>query len=206
MFFSNANPWLLMAGLAGAVIGRGMLGPLSWHDVALAAALVAFEPLQEWLIHVYVLHWKPRRVFGFMIDPEVCWKHRAHHEDPWNLDDVFIPRRTLLALFPLLTALWWAITPTLELWMSALITALSIGVVYEWTHFLVHTTYKPRSTVYKRIFRYHRLHHFKNEHFWYGVTSHMGDRILGTLPHQRSVKTSPTARNIGATAAGDCAE
>jgi hypothetical protein len=40
------------------------------------------------------------------------------------------------------------------------------------------------------------LHHFKNERYWFGVTSIVGDRVIGTLPDQREVPRSPTARTL----------
>ena len=32
------------------------------------------------------------------------------------------------------------------------------------------------------LWRNHRLHHCKNEHYWFGVTMLSGDRLLGTAP------------------------
>ena len=40
-------------------------------------------------------------------------------------------------------------------------------MVYEWCHYLIHTDYKPKTAVYRAIWRNHRLHHFKNEHYWF---------------------------------------
>ena len=68
---------------------------------------------------------------------------------------------------------------------------------YEWTHYLVHTDYKPRGRAYKAVWRSHRLHHFKNEHYWFSVTtSGTSDRVLGTYPDPGTVDTSPTAKNL----------
>jgi hypothetical protein len=82
----------------------------------------------------------------------------------------------------------------------ALITAILTGYVlvgiYEWTHFLIHTAYRPRSRYYRSIWRGHRLHHFKNEHFWHGITNTVSDRVLGTNPEQSTVKRSATARTL----------
>lgn len=44
--------------------------------------------------------------------------------------------------------------------------------------------------------RHHRLHHYKNEEYWYGVSLHLADRLLGTLPSADSVPRSPTARDL----------
>jgi sterol desaturase/sphingolipid hydroxylase (fatty acid hydroxylase superfamily) len=49
------------------------------------------------------------------------------------------------------------------------------------------------------MYRNHRLHHFKNEHYWFAVTTPgLADRALGTYPDPQSVPTSPTAKNLHA--------
>ena len=45
--------------------------------------------------------------------------------------------------------------------------------------------------------RNHRLHHFKNEHYWFGVTMLGADRLLRTAPQAEDVERSPTARTLG---------
>ena len=39
-----------------------MVGGGSWWELAIPAALVALFPVIEWVIHVGILHWRPRRV------------------------------------------------------------------------------------------------------------------------------------------------
>ena len=56
--------------------------------------------------------------------------------------------------------------------------------------------YVPRSRVYRRIWQGHRLHHFKNEHYWHGITNTISDRALGTYRDQRDVPRSRTARSL----------
>jgi sterol desaturase/sphingolipid hydroxylase (fatty acid hydroxylase superfamily) len=68
---------------------------------------------------------------------------------------------------------------------------------YEWTHYLIHTSYRPKRRFYRYIWRAHRLHHFKNEHYWFGVTVHLADHVLRTFPAKEAVETSPTARTLG---------
>jgi hypothetical protein len=80
--------------------------------------------------------------------------------------------------------------------VSAAICGYVLVGVYEWTHYLIHTAYRPRSRAYRRIWRNHRLHHFKNEHYWHGITNTVADRVLGTEPDQRDVPRSPTARTL----------
>jgi sterol desaturase/sphingolipid hydroxylase (fatty acid hydroxylase superfamily) len=81
---------------------------------------------------------------------------------------------------------------------TGVLVSYTILAAYEWTHFLIHAPYKPRRRYFKAIWRNHRLHHFKNERYWFGVTSTIGDRVIGTMPDQRSVARSATARSLHA--------
>jgi hypothetical protein len=160
------------------------------------ALLLALWPLQEWAIHVGILHWRPRRLGPWTLDFRVPKKHRAHHADPFDLELVFIPVHSFVYTLPLLLGLCLVLAPTLPLALTSLASYLALALHYEWIHFLVHTRVWPRTRVYQRLWRNHRLHHFKNEHYWYGVTRLGGDRLLGTGPAPTAVETSPTARRL----------
>lgn len=69
-------------------------------------------------------------------------------------------------------------------------------LAYDWTHFLIHTRVPPRTAYYRRIWRGHRLHHYRNERYWLGVTSPLGDLALRTNPPRDAVELSPTARGL----------
>ena len=88
--------------------------------------------------------------------------------------------------------------------VTAMATYSSMALLYEWTHFLVHTGVPPRSAFAKRVRRNHRLHHFRNEAYWLGFTWPDVDRWLGTEPDPASVPRSPTAMDLfGLEAASD---
>jgi hypothetical protein len=196
VFFANASPRILATLLLATGALRVALGGFSLWDLAPLAGLLLFWPLQEWLIHVFVLHYKPVRVFGRTLDFPVPRKHRAHHRDPWNLPLLFIPVHSFLYAVPAVAALWWAITPSLELAATGLVGYYALALHYEWVHFLVHTRVSPKTRLYQRLWKNHRRHHFKSERYWYGVTMLGGDRLLGTDPEPDSVPTSPTARDL----------
>jgi sterol desaturase/sphingolipid hydroxylase (fatty acid hydroxylase superfamily) len=88
------------------------------------------------------------------------------------------------------------LTPTTALALTALVAHLSGALHYEAVHFGVHTRVTPKGRFYQRLWQNHRLHHFKNEKFWYGVTRLEGDRLLGTGPDPATVALSPTARTL----------
>jgi hypothetical protein len=165
-------------------------------------ALIAAEPFVEWVIHVFILHFKPRALFGRTVDPLAAKKHREHHRDPRNTEWIFVPLPVLARSLPVVALIYLLAFPTAALAMTAMSTSLAILLTYEWTHYLIHSRYQPKSRLYKYIWRAHRLHHFKNENYWFGVTMHMGDHVLGTFPEKDEVETSATCKTLGVEAAG----
>ena len=196
-FWLHPSPWLISTFVAGSVTLRVVVGGGSWWELAIPAALVASFPVIEWLIHVVVLHWRPRRVGSVEVDSLLARKHRAHHADPRDLPLVFIPWPVLTWLLPAYVAVLLLVMPTLPSALSLLVSVYAIKLGYEWIHYLVHSDYRPRSRWFRSVWRNHRLHHYKNEHYWFTVTSAgTADRLFGTYPEPATVPTSPTVRQL----------
>jgi fatty acid hydroxylase family protein len=205
-FAHKRSPWMIVAAIAIAAIWRATLGPPGWQDVVAVAASLVIYPFGEWAIHVYLLHMKPIKIRGRRIDPPAARSHRAHHGEPTDLSMILLePKEVaqlLLLAVPVSVAIiglvFWLVAGSVPLapLLTAAITDYALILCYEWTHFLIHTAYRPRSRFYKSAWRNHRLHHFKNEHFWHGVTNNVSDRVLGTNPEQSTVRRSRTARTL----------
>jgi hypothetical protein len=196
-FFDFLSPRVVAVACAITVPVRLALGDWTGRDAAIVLGLVAFWPLQEWLIHVFILHYRPVTVLGGTVDFAVPRSHRRHHRDPWNIDILFIPSHVFLYAIPLQLALWIGLAPTLPLAFTGLATFFVLTLHYEWVHYLAHTRYRPKSWLYDRLWRNHRLHHCKNEHYWFGVTMLSGDRLMRTAPALDDVPTSRTCRTLG---------
>lgn len=196
-FVGHPTPWLLGAALLAALTARIVVGDWRLSDAVLPFVVVAVFPFFEWMIHVVLLHWRPRRIAGVVIDPLLARKHREHHVDPRIVKLIFIPLQSLFGALASALIVAFVLIPRTGLGLTFLVVLFGIGLVYEWTHYLVHTDYKPRTALYRRVYRNHRLHHYKNENYWFGVTTPgTADRVLGTYPDPASVPTSPTARNL----------
>jgi Fatty acid hydroxylase superfamily len=205
-FARKRSPWMIGAGIAALAVARALIGDFSWRDaVAVAAALVVY-PFGEWAIHVYLLHMKPMRIGRRRIDPPAARAHREHHQQPNDLTMILLEPKEVAQLLLLAVPVTVAVggvlvgviagpVPIGVLVSAALADYLAI-LAYEWTHFLIHTAYRPRSRYYRAVWRNHRLHHFKNEHFWHGITNNISDRVLGTNPEQSAVPRSRTARTL----------
>jgi hypothetical protein len=159
----------------------------------------------EWIIHKYLLHapldsWTTRKLGTGL-------GHHRHHLDPPAIEYLMlggIDAAVFITAFGVVTAVWslplmWLTGASL---IGGFLTAWACAAVgllhYEMVHLLVHTRYRPRLRYYRSLGRNHRLHHFRNENHWLGVTSNTGDRLLRTLPKQKTdVPLSDTARTLG---------
>jgi hypothetical protein len=205
-FIRRHTPPFLAAAVVGALALKIALGHWDWRDAVVATGVVAFTPPVEWVIHVYLLHAKPFRLFGRRIELLAAREHRAHHQAPAELDGVLIPRYAVLLFIPMIAVTVWLVSFPIHAVLggdrlphaaTGLLVSYVILAVYEWCHFLIHTPYRAKSRYYRSIWRGHRLHHYKNEHYWFGVTSTVGDRMLRTAPEQSTVAKSHTARTLG---------
>jgi hypothetical protein len=196
-FWRHPSPWMLAAVLVGAVTARAVVGDWRLGDALTPAIMLAAFPFFEWAVHVCVLHWRPRRVGPLTIDPLLSRKHRAHHTDPRDVPLVFIPWQVHLWLLPAVVAIALLAFPRTGLGLTYLTVAAALGLGYEWVHYLIHSDYRPRTRLYRAVWRNHRLHHYKNEHYWFTVTtSGIADRALRTYPDPETVRTSPTVRDL----------
>ena len=202
-FWKHPSPWMLGAMLVAALIARVVVADWQIADVFVPLVMLALFPFFEWVIHVFILHWRPKRLGRLTIDSLLAKEHRAHHVEPRSIPLIFIPTKSMLRVIPLTIAIAVFAFPHLSMGLTYLVFICMLGVAYEWTHYLIHTDYKPKTLVYRAIWRNHRNHHFKNEHYWFTVTSSgTADRLLGTYPDQATVATSPTAKNLHAAIAG----
>jgi sterol desaturase/sphingolipid hydroxylase (fatty acid hydroxylase superfamily) len=69
-------------------------------------------------------------------------------------------------------------------------------LVYEWKHYVAHRPIKPITKFGRLIKKLHILHHFKNENYWYGVSTPIFDGLFGTLKDEKKVNTSTTAKSL----------
>jgi hypothetical protein len=201
-FWRHPSPWMISGYVVAAITARIMVSDWSIADIWAPLVFVALFPFIEWGIHVAILHWRPRRIAGLYVDSLLARDHRRHHADPRDLPLIFIPWRALIWVILVVgAALPLAIGRLAGASLGGTLTYIGVVSVvllgYEWTHYLIHSDYKPKSAAYKAIWRNHRLHHYKNEHYWFSITtSGTSDRVLGTYPDPGTVRTSPTAKNL----------
>jgi hypothetical protein len=187
-----------------AVITRVLLGQWSYGDAMTIVGTLLLTGVVEWMIHLHLLHAPVESFVTRRLGSGVA--HRKHHLDPPDLRWVLLDR-TDAAVFMIMLAAFTAAWSLPLLWLTGsaitlpYLTALCAAYLglanYEWTHLLAHSRYRPKTRLYGRLARNHRLHHYRNERYWLGVTSNLGDRMLGTLPRSKTdVPLSDTARTL----------
>lgn len=196
VFFSHPSPLILLTLTAGFCGLRVHLGNWSWADAIAPLLIFAFWPLLEWLIHVFMLHYKPVTLGGRNIDFLLPQTHREHHAEPWKLQRVFIPLHVFPLVAPALIVGTWLILPSMELTAGALAVYFALALNYEFCHYLAHIRWSPPLEYYRRRVRLHRFHHFKNENQWWGVSMGLGDVLLGTAPDPETTPRSDTTGNL----------
>src|SRR5580704_8319191 len=206
-FWRQRTAPLLAGAAVAALVLRIVLGHFDWHDAVVLAGVIVATPIVEWAIHVYLLHAKPFKFRGRQVEFLAAREHREHHEAPAELDGVLLPRYAVGIFVPLIALIVWGLSFPIHAVLgggdriphaaTGLLASYVILFFYEWCHFLIHTPYRPRGRYYRSIWRGHRLHHYKNEHYWFGVTSTVGDHMLRTAPEQANVPKSKTARTLG---------
>ncbi|WP_223703533.1 sterol desaturase family protein [Sutcliffiella deserti] len=171
----------------------------AWHGLTWAAigfiafGLVTFM-FSEYLTHRFLFHLKPPKHPFFL--KLLKRLHYDHHTDPNNLHLLFLPLWYSLPNLSVLTLIFYLIIGELWLTLAFATGLMTMLFLYEWKHYVAHRPIKPISKFGQWAKKMHILHHFKNENFWYGVSSPFVDVLFGTLKDEKEVETSKTAKDL----------
>lgn len=152
--------------------------------------------ISEYLTHRFLFHLSPpKNRFAFKFLKRL---HYDHHVKPSDLKLLFLPIWYSLPVLCILSFIFFTLTGHVFYTLSFSLGLMFMLLVYEWTHFVAHTPIKPKTKVGQKLKKWHLLHHFKNEHYWYGVSTPLMDIIFRTLKSEKEVPTSETVKNLEA--------
>ncbi len=182
------SKWVGFIAASGLAIAFPIPG--SWIWVALGAAVFF---VSEYVVHRSVYHHLAGRPAGRYLSAN----HVAHHGEPESLRYLFNDPRFSVTLGVVYFVVAFAVSRNLGL-AAAFSAGNFLGLVYyEWVHFAAHRAGARPWTPWGRwMKKLHLLHHYKNEHFWFGVTSPALDVTLGTWRDPETVDHSPTVRTL----------
>ncbi|QPC47842.1 sterol desaturase family protein [Mangrovibacillus cuniculi] len=166
----------------------------SWTQwLSILIGMVTYT-LGEYLTHRFVFHMKPpKHPFFLKLMKRV---HYDHHVKPKDLHLLFLPLWYSVPNIVVVAILVFFITGNLAV-TSGFISGVVIFIIYyEYTHYVAHRPINPKTPWGKWMKKVHLWHHYKNEQYWYGVTSPIYDYALGTFKDQKDVEKSATARDL----------
>ncbi|UAL48099.1 sterol desaturase family protein [Sutcliffiella horikoshii] len=177
-----------------ASIGFQVWTGLTWGVLAVFAFGMLTFMFSEYLTHRFVFHLKPpKNPFLLKMLKRL---HYDHHTDPNDLHLLFLPLWYSLPNLSVLAIIFYLIAGSWGLTLAFASGLMMMLFLYEWKHYVAHRPIKPRTRFGKWVKKTHILHHFKNENFWYGVSTPFVDVLFGTLKNEKDVETSKTAKDL----------
>ncbi len=192
-FFFHMDILLMMTILIIMAAATMFMVPGLPELLFLGLGLVVFM-FSEYLTHRFLFHLKaPENPLFLKFLKRI---HYDHHKYPNDLKLLFLPVWYSIPNFAALSAIFYLIFRSVEGTVSFGIGLILMLLVYEWRHFIAHRPIKPKTRFGKWVKKTHTLHHFKNENFWYGVSTPFVDALFGTLKEQTDVETSETVKDL----------
>jgi len=136
---------------------------------------IFFWTFFEYIAHRYLYHWvsdNPR------IQKFVYTMHGNHHHYPRDKQRLFLPPVPSLILS---SAIFGLIYLVLRQYAFMFFPGFMLGyLIYGSMHYAIHA-FNPPFKWMKPLWRNHHLHHYKDEHHGYGVSTTLWDRVFGTM-------------------------
>lgn len=136
--------------------------------------------LFEYFIHRYVFHYVAESERAMRI---VYVIHGNHHEYPRDRERLFMPPVPSLLIASTLFSIIYAVSWLLGVPGSAFafFPGFLFGyLMYGTMHYAIHAWNPPFKWM-KPLWRNHHLHHYKNDHMGFGVSSTLWDHVFGTM-------------------------
>ncbi|GMK43592.1 fatty acid hydroxylase [Paenibacillus glycanilyticus] len=192
-YFLHADIMMMAVVLIGLATWAAFAA-LNWHSlVFFIVGLIGFM-FSEYLTHRFFFHLKaPQNPLFLKFLKRL---HYDHHADPHDLKLLFLPVWYSLPNLGVFALLFYLIAGSMDFTLAFAAGLVAMLLVYEWKHYVAHRPIQPKTRFWKWNKRMHLLHHFKNENYWYGVSTPLVDALFGTLKEEKDVPTSATAKNL----------
>ena len=143
-------------------------------------AAVFMAGMLSWTLFEYIMH---RFAFHFVADSPRAQRfiyvlHGNHHEYPRDKERLFMPPVPSLIIASIIFSLFYMAMGTFTFMFFP---GFLLGyLMYGSMHFAIHAWNPPYKWM-KPLWRNHHLHHYKNEHKGFGVSTTLWDRVFGTM-------------------------
>ena len=178
-YFTKTHPFVIWAMYMPVFIllpyySSGTLGFGKVKIALLFLGGIFFWTFFEYVMHRFVFHWitdNPRaQRISYIL-------HGNHHEYPRDKQRLFMPPVPSLIISSLVLLLIYAIMKNNAM---AFFPGFLFGyLMYGSMHYAIHA-WTPKYKWMKPIWRNHQMHHYKDDHRGFGVSSHIWDLVFGT--------------------------
>jgi sterol desaturase/sphingolipid hydroxylase (fatty acid hydroxylase superfamily) len=125
--------------------------------------------LFEYIAHRFLFHWVPKVVYTM---------HGNHHHYPRDRQRLFMPPLPSILFASFLFGTFFLLMGSYALLFFP---GFLLGyLLYASMHYAIHAWNPPFKWM-KPLWRNHHLHHYKNEHHGFGVSSTLWDLVFGTM-------------------------
>ena len=155
--------------------GAAYKGVSAWVEILLFIAGTLFWTFFEYLMHRFAFHWvaeSPRaQKFIYIM-------HGNHHHFPRDRERLFMPPVPSLILSSMIFLFMYVF---IRNYAFMFFPGFMLGyLMYGTMHYAIHA-WNPPFRWMKPLWRNHHLHHYKDDHKGFGVSSTIWDRVFGTM-------------------------
>jgi sterol desaturase/sphingolipid hydroxylase (fatty acid hydroxylase superfamily) len=146
----------------------------------LYALFIFMVGMFSWTLFEYFIH---RFAFHFISESPKAQRivyilHGNHHEYPRDKERLFMPPVPSIIMASIIFSIIYLVIHTQALMFFP---GFLLGyLIYGTMHFAIHAWNPPFKWM-KPLWRNHHLHHYKNDHKGFGVSTTLWDRVFGTM-------------------------
>ena len=172
------TPIILYIMMASAIIfyNFNFNFPTSWRMIYMIPFGIFSFSFVEYLIHRFIFHFQAKTE----TQQELKYKiHGVHHEYPRDKDRLAMPPVFSICIAIIFYAFFKLVLGNLALLFFP---GFLLGYcIYLLIHYAVHRFHPPKNFL-KILWTHHALHHYKDDHNYFGVSVPLWDYIFGTIP------------------------
>ncbi len=177
---TKTHPLVIWAMYTPVFLGLPFFAATRFGYDALGIAIGFISGMLFWTFFEYIMH---RFVFHWMAESERAKKivyvlHGNHHHFPRDKERLFMPPVPSLILASIIFVIMYAL---MGKFVFVFFPGFILGyLMYGTMHYAIHAWNPPFKWM-KALWRNHHLHHYKDEHRGFGVSTTIWDRAFGTM-------------------------
>lgn len=177
---TKTHPLVIWGIYLPVIIGFSYYGVLKFNFSLGFVGFLFITGMFSWTFFEYIMH---RWVFHMVAESEKATKiiyvmHGNHHHFPRDKERLFMPPvPSLILASAIFSLLFAAMGPNAFVFFPGFLLGY---LMYGTTHYAIHA-WNPPFRFMKPLWRNHHLHHYKDDHKGFGVSTTIWDRLFGTM-------------------------